>query len=625
MAETIDIKRIEESGADKEVLEVYKLLKRFKEDSDREWWKEFVFEKPWKAAWENELWSEEDQAAMKEKGQIPLTINDMFKGVQASSATVTASKPGVQILPVGSGDLYVAELLKRGIDYILEQSGGMNKLQRLVKFVKTGSAAFLDVSYDQSKGVWGKILIKVAQPIDVYWDKYSEEEDLSDSPLIKARLVSREYVKDNYPDLKEEDLMFTGGVQKDETPGKSSGLTGQDNYAAGEASKGDTGADEDEDSKKDIWEIEAWLIRKKKEFWLVAVNPQDQGLQKLGTFESKEDAEAAQAQVPPEMVTKVWDRMVEVRQQRIIVGKKLVEQTDNPHGIDADGDPVLPLIPLFHDETLRGFPVGPSFFALEVSKERNKRRMQAIYTVSKNLEAPIVTTDDYKWVSDPKHGDIMVVSKNNAVMPSRLLPGTTTAEIMQLQQVALDDVKNIYDAQDVMVGKLPASDASGRTILALQDMAGMMTKPFTAKLEDCIVRMAKVVLAIMLKKWPAEMWMRLIEPREMQTFVPDEIKAQAPEPNATPNPQAVENAWMQAIDTIANKGMSIIDLDVKVAAGSTMPTNRIAKRAEAVEMVKAGIYDVRAALEYVDDPKAEEVATRMDKQNEMMALQGMKK
>jgi len=173
---------------------------------------------------------------------------------------------------------------------------------------------------------------------------------------------------------------------------------------------------------------------------------------------------------------------------------------------------------------------------------------------------------------------------------------------------------------------LPASDASGRTILALQDMAGMMTKPFTSKLEDAIVRMAKVVLAIMLKHWPAEMWQRLIEPQEMQSFVPDQIKAQMPQgQNQQFNPAWVQNKWQQAIDTIANKGMSIIDLDVKVAAGSTMPTNRIAKRAEAVEMVKAGIYDARAALDYVDDPKAEEVATRMEKQQEMMMMAGVKK
>jgi Asp-tRNA(Asn)/Glu-tRNA(Gln) amidotransferase A subunit family amidase len=138
--------------------------------------------------------------------------------------------------------------------------------------------------------------------------------------------------------------------------------------------------------------------------------------------------------------------------------------------------------------------------------------------------------------------------------------------------------------------------------------------------------MAKVVLAIMLKHWPAEMWMRLIEPQEMKSFVPEGYKAQLPQgQKVQPNPIAVENAWKQAIDTIANKGMSIIDLDVKVAAGSTMPTNRIAKRAEAVEMVKAGIYDVRAALEYVDDPKANEVAERMEQQQEMAALQGMKK
>jgi hypothetical protein len=41
--------------------------------------------------------------------------------------------------------------------------------------------------------------------------------------------------------------------------------------------------------------------------------------------------------------------------------------------------------------------------------------------------------------------------------------------------------------------------------------------------------------------------------------------------------------------------------------------------------VDKGIYDARAALDYIDDPKAEEIATRIEAQNQAMMQAGMTK
>ncbi|NIS72275.1 MAG: hypothetical protein GTO12_26105, partial [Proteobacteria bacterium] len=50
--------------------------------------------------------------------------------------------------------------------------------------------------------------------------------------------------------------------------------------------------------------------------------------------------------------------------------------------------------------------------------------------------------------------------------------------------------------------------------------------------------------------------------------------------------------------------------DLKVTAGSTLPSNRIAKLEYALEMRREGIYDDEAVLKYSDDPNAEEVLQR---------------
>jgi hypothetical protein len=627
MIDTIDIKKLQDSGADKDVLEVYKLLKQYKEDPDRQWWFDKVYKPSWEAAYENVIWTEDEKKAMADKEQIPLCINDMAKGVQASSAIVTASKPGIEIMPIGSGDLYVAELLKRGVFFVMERAAGQQKIHKWVKHCKVGAMSFLDISYDKTKGRFGKIVIKNAKATNIYFDKHSEEDDLSDVPIIKARLVSRQYIKDNYPDITEDDLKFNM-LDASEEAGKSSGVTGKDNYAL-ESSQSTDSDDEDEDDKKEIWEIEAWLLKKVKEYCITAVNPDDPKDLAHQTFKTQEEADAAFALLAPEVqkLSKQWPRLVEKRIQKIVVGKKMISETENPYDVDADGEPIISIIPIIHDETLRGLPVCPSFFALEVSKERNKRRMQSIYVVTKNIDAPLVVQEGYKWVKDKVHGDVLVVDKNQAWQPQRLLPGTTSGEYLMLEKEAHEDIKDIYDAQDVIVGKLPSNDIGHQTVQYLQDVGGMMSRPFTAKLEGGITRGAKVIIAIMLRHWPRAFWERLIEPDEMTSWQPDKEKKIDPQTGqAIPaQPDEIAMKWKQALETISpmNGGnpLEIIDLDVRVGAGSTMPTNRSAKRSEAADMVKAGIYDAEAALEYVDDPYKDQVIARIRKKEEAKGQQ----
>jgi hypothetical protein len=91
--------------------------------------------------------------------------------------------------------------------------------------------------------------------------------------------------------------------------------------------------------------------------------------------------------------------------------------------------------------------------------------------------------------------------------------------------------------------------------------------------------------------------------------------------------QEIAAKWQAALelirpqDTGKPSGLSLIDVDVRVAAGSTMPTNRMARAAVAMDMVKIGIYDPQAALEYLDDPKSEQIVARLNanKQAQMQA------
>jgi hypothetical protein len=116
------------------------------------------------------------------------------------------------------------------------------------------------------------------------------------------------------------------------------------------------------------------------------------------------------------------------------------------------------------------------------------------------------------------------------------------------------------------------------------------------------------------------MWMRLIEPDELKTWQPEkeksEVDPQTGQP-VQPQPDVIQQRWMDAVARITGEDggepMSMIDMDVKIIAGSTQPTNRMAKAGVAMEMVKAQIYDPEAALEYLDDPKKDEIVERMER------------
>jgi hypothetical protein len=130
------------------------------------------------------------------------------------------------------------------------------------------------------------------------------------------------------------------------------------------------------------------------------------------------------------------------------------------------------------------------------------------------------------------------------------------------------------------------------------------------------------------------MWRRLIEPDELTTWMPPEKRGGMeeinPDDTADLDAQASEISmkWQEALNRVAPEDpntpkLSNLEVDVRIAAGSTMPTNRMAKQAIANDLVKSGIYDARAALDYIDDPKAEEIAKRVEAKEQAAMMAGM--
>ncbi|MFX0114194.1 MAG: hypothetical protein ACFFB3_06575 [Candidatus Hodarchaeota archaeon] len=586
------------NDAQKEVCEVYRLIRKFQAQRARQQWLD-RYEEAWDAI-ENNMWTDAEKEELVKAGMVPLVTNRCNKGVQGSSAIVTDQKPELKFHPIGSGDLYVAELLKRAHDFIWTKNEGNDLTYHNVRAAKIGAIAFFIAKFDRNKGPFGRIINEDEDPTDVYWDADSRKGNLSDTPIIRAKLRTRDYILENYDGITDEDMRYE--IMTKDEEGKSSGVEGEDNYAIEDSR--DTIDDKPAIKPKEVWEIEAWIPKTVKED------------RKVGN--------------------ETLSLKIEKVYHRIIVGKKLVEENINPLGEDADGDPIWQIIPLMHDRIRKAYPMSPTNYAVSLNKEKNKRRAQFIYMVSQNANSPIVEpSGKTKWTGNPgTPGSRLMVEAGATFSPYRMPGGTLDAtRFIELEKTGDQEIDDQYDMQDVMRGKMPPgkSDMSGRLILALQDMGGMMSKPFLRTLESALVRLAKVNIAMALKYWPRYMWERLIEPDEIDTWTPDKPGV---EQEQEPNTDEIRRKWLNALEMVRpgdpNKepNISIMDFDVKVMAGSSMPTNRIAKGQMAIEYVKAGIYDAEAALEYVDDPNKDKIIPRMKAKEEtqarMIMLKGRK-
>jgi hypothetical protein len=652
--EPIDIDFIrKDQSVDDRVLEVYELLKKYKDASARSKWMERR-RKNW-AAIENDMSSDDSKTQMAEKGQRDVIVNKCVEGVEGSAAIVTDQKPELKFLPIGSGDLYVAELMKRGFDKVWEDNEGNDDTYEVVEEQRIGGHGFFNAYPDKSKDPFGAIVIEEDPPDDIYWDPKSKKRDYSDTPLIKAKLRSPNYIKTEYGSkiLSDDDIYFSPtGESTDE---KSQGVTGGDNYTE----PPDHSIDKDAlEKQRNIWEIEAWMLEKREQNWQFEIDENNNLVPSPLNLKEGEKVEEVfdfdnpdpEAKAPPRKDNKkvfYWKRMVTSRIRRIIVGKKLISEDVNPYGVDREGDAMVTLIGYKGQKTLSAYCMSRTDYALPLNRSLNKRRAQAHYLISTQYGGTLVTPDGTKWINKGKPDEELRLSKTAQFQPYRLSAKNIDAQLL-LQMVEADkaDINDVYHLQDVVRGKLPQGQGqiAGRTVLALQDFAGMMSKPDMRKLESALIRLAKIIAVMMLKYWPRVKWERLLEDEERLDFAPEgteerkQLDGLEEEDEKEQIQKVIAQKWEKALELIRPKdlkqppGLSLLEMDVKITAGSSMPTNRIAKMEMAMELYGGeqgkGIYDREAALEYIDDPMKDKILMRMKKQEELMmeqaAMKGLK-
>jgi hypothetical protein len=657
MPDAIDIDKISTSGLSEKVAEVYKLLARFKKDPARvEWLKNR--QRNWEAVAENKMWEPKELEALADAEQDAIVVNKCNKGVQASAAIATNQKPEIKVNPRKGGSLYVSELLKRGIDLVEDQNSFLDVQYEIVEECKISGLGCSDVWYNRNKGLFGKIIIEAENPEHIYFGSDSRKIDFSDTPIIKAILRDREYIKDKYGDkITDADMAYTGNVPADKETGTSSAITGADNYAE-PTSEGTTDGKE-EQPVKNVWEIEASLLKTVDEFIATVTAKGVDPIVKRYRKDKNTKAQIQEgvlaevmtnpafAQIPPEAIKiDLLDTKVEIRVHRLIVGKKLIKQKnsdgvevdeiENPYGEDMDGDPVLKINLLKHSNTKTAYPTCPTTFALPINREKNKRRSQHIYLTSKLNHPTLLEIGSVSWTGKP--GGLNSRAKLAQGAQVSYLQGQVNAQDYLIHDQQCDkDIDDQYDTPDVIRGRNPenAKDQSGRAIAYLQDYGGIMSAPFMRKFEAFDVRTGRSVIAAMLRYWKRHQWEALIDETDWKEWLPDEDRNKMMQQSQDgsdlmPKEAYVKAQWERALDIVCplegKPSIDIMDLEIKVTAGSSMPTSRMAKNAEALEEMKLGALDKETYWEIKDSTLKDKVIPRLKaEQKAMMEMEIAKK
>ncbi len=582
------------NSADKLVKDVYGYLEESFNARERQ-----KFLDRHKKCWdfyENDQWTEEERALLK-KGKMPdLVINRTTPSVETKAALVTDSKPLITFTPVGAGDDALGQLYKRGTDKTWDDNRGNDTLYDATIETEVGGLSWLTARLNKNVGLFGKVEIADLDPLSVHIDPLVKRCAVMDGRFILvATEITMEEARKSY-DLDDADLVNPATI----TPGSDTGgphsvSSPRDDYGS-EAGMENSDADGRE-RRPLVWEIEAWIFDLVQRKYLLSENGARMPV------EPKDEKRLKEAGLEGQIITR-RSKQVE---HAIIVGQKVVERQVNPNGVDSNEEPIMGVIP-YPGRKVRGpYPYSDVYYLIDPQREKNKRRAQLSHYMSANSNASIMSPKGAVTRQDlDTLGQVGVNTEYDSKIgkPERLPPGTIGLEVfVAMDQRADKDMDEIMGIPEAVRG-IGQSGDSGKKTRALQEFGTLNSKPTIRSLENAMEQLGKLVCALLVQYMPVDFWERLVD-REKEPYL------------------------MEAVAKIARKDPSLVNFDVKVGAGSSLPSNREAKLEQSAELIKVSPPELKRVMfrhmvRYVDEPGLEEEIEKAEQADaQAQAMQAM--
>lgn len=208
---------------------------------------------------------------------------------------------------------------------------------------------------------------------------------------------------------------------------------------------------------------------------------------------------------------------------------------------------------------------------LPLQKEYNRTRSQIIENKNRmaklQLIAPRGSIDPSKVTSEP--GQVILYTPGfqpPQPLPLQSLPPYVLEEVQQLQQ----DMDDIAGQHEVSRGQNPAQVTAATALSYLQEQDDTMISEGVASLEAVVEKMGKHVLSYVSQFWAIPRIVRVV-------------------------------GTNQVVDASIYKGANLKgNHDVKVEAGSALPTSKAAKQAFLMDLMKMGFIQPQDGLELLD-------------------------
>ena len=569
-----------------------------------------------KRAFKGQVFTDSQEKAMENSGIPPVKVTKGTTNALRLASIMSANRPEIKAVPMGGGDGYIADLIGRAYKKIWEQSTGNRiNFNAILGAIKEGIDHFNVTS--EKYGMAGDVRIKISKigAKKIYYGVDTPEDAVTEWTVrYFAKPISKEEAKDLY-NLKDDELYYEG-AERPEDEDKDDGPT-HDSAPGGRYDDSPSGSDTTE-KKKEIWEIERCQLKKYgKKLWFDTVT--QKAFPRSDTPSKDNQAKILwitqyPAEGGPERFEPIDVKEYDLLYSLVVGGKVIERDAVSPYGFDNIREPVDMIIPLINIPIGEVYPRGNMFFAIGPLQEVAKRRGQSIAMVAYQMGSPIVTKkgtvnlDEWRAnITKPREVIEADWGDDPADKPYALYTALPDqSRVFALEDRANADVDDVFNLTPVLKGEAETGRMSGRLAAMLKEF-GMEGNSYLLTAAEWAYRKLGVCLVVIaLREWPFRYWERLLEDED---YVKDDKGEKTDQ---------LEPGYIKALELIRNKDVSIIDYDIGIRPGSSLPANRMARLDMALELAREpvppdAIYDAEAVLNYLDDPQAKQVLKRKNR------------
>ena len=299
--------------------------------------------------YDGEQWTEDEKAAIEERGQQPTVINTIRPTIDMVCAQEVERRCDIQVCGREESDDNMAQLLTALLKHVFDECNFEYYHSQGFKEAAIGGRSWLEASVKTDER--GKDIVRVQQVPweNVYLDPYSRKPDASDARfIIKIKWIDRDVLKTLFPDKEEQiDSVFDDDYK------------GQEYEAQMEAS-----------DRGDEWYYDPKTQRVKVcECWY--------------TKPTKESVEILNEVTGEKEHKKIFKNKVHhviFSDEVILVGSADDdEKNKNPLGID-----IIPLVPIYCMRDRHGRPKGIVRDLVDIQDQINKLNSKFLWTVAAN-------------------------------------------------------------------------------------------------------------------------------------------------------------------------------------------------------------------------------------------------